>query len=125
MVGQVEMSDDLMTSSTLSVMSEESDMDLLSGSGSWYKHMLSPEDLMDIDPARGEFVAALMDLIAQKQQLLSTMENESEEAKAKAVSELKLNLKVRISHIFTNIQGTPLFNLLSFSVSGGTLFSIL
>merc|ERR1719384_1635392 len=74
-------------------MSEESDMDLVSGSGSWYKHMLSPEDLMEIDPARGEFVAALMDLIAQKQQLLSTMENESEEVKAKAVSELKMDLK--------------------------------
>lgn len=88
-----------MTSSTLSVLSEESDMDLLSASAtgggrSWYKAMLSgPEDLADIDPARGEFLAALTDLVGQKQALLAAMENETEEAKAKAVSELRLDLK--------------------------------
>ena len=92
----VEGCEDPMTSSTLSVLSEESDMDLLSaaaGSRSWYKNMLSAEDLAEIDPARGEFLAALTDLVGQKQALLASIENETEEAKAKAVSELKLDLK--------------------------------
>ena len=86
--------EDLMTSSTLSVLSEESDLDLLSaGTSSWYQHMLCPEDLADIDPARGEFVNQLSELISQKQVLLASLENESDEVKAKAVSELKLELK--------------------------------
>jgi len=92
----VEGCEDPMTSSTLSVLSEESDMDLLSaaaGSRSWYKNMLSAEDLAEIDPARGEFLAALTDLVGQKQALMASIENETEEAKAKAVSELKLDLK--------------------------------
>ena len=54
---------------------------------------MSHEDLLDIDPSRGEFVNSLMDLVTQKQALLATLENEPEETKFKALSELTMDLK--------------------------------
>jgi len=93
-------------------------MDLLSaatsgtvgGGGTWYKNILSHEDLLDIDPSRGEFVNSLMDLVTQKQALMATLENEPEETKFKALSELTMDLKgnaVKLEDLSLTFQYSP------------------
>ena len=109
---------DIMTSSTLSVLSEaESDLDTSGGSGrsvtagaattsnagqnnlcistpppsfnppcskisherdGWYSHILTIEDLVEVDPARGQFLLSLQDLVAKKQAVLAAHELSTE-----------------------------------------------
>jgi len=77
---KLKQSDELMASSMVSVMSEESDLDSSGGSStpliddSWFADILTIEDLVEIDPNRGEFLIKLQDLVNQKQNMV----NESE-----------------------------------------------
>ena len=75
-------SDELMVSSMISVLSEEStDLDSSGGStfteDSWYSDILSIDDLVEIDPDRGQFLLKLQELVNEKQNLLdeSAIEN--------------------------------------------------
>lgn len=77
--------DDLMSSSTLSILSEESDLDSSGGvSGDkcsmisttpvdapWFQDILGIDDLVEVDPTRGVFLLKLQDLISQKQNILN------------------------------------------------------
>merc|ERR1712062_440878 len=64
---KLKQSDELMSSSMVSVMSEESDLDSSGGSStpliddSWFADILTIEDLVEIDPNRGEFLIKLQD----------------------------------------------------------------
>ena len=112
---------DVMTSSTLSILSEaESDLDTSGGSGrsivaglattpsgnnmsqtncyrssppssynnqygnntnenqAWYSHILTIEDLVEVDPSRGQFIFSLQDLVTKKQAVLATHELSTE-----------------------------------------------
>ena len=113
---------DVMTSSTVSVLSEaESDLDTSGGSGrsivtsalpttsnaggscqanlyrsnsqsnqghhhrnyldespAWYSHILTIDDLVEMDPTRGQFLASLQDLVAKKQAILAAHELSTE-----------------------------------------------
>merc|ERR1719323_2280593 len=72
-----------MASSMVSVMSEESDLDSSGGSStpqlddSWFADILTIEDLVEIDPNRGQFLLKLQELVNEKQNLLdeSAIEN--------------------------------------------------
>merc|ERR1719219_1069325 len=69
-----------MASSMVSVMSEESDLDSSGGSStpqlddSWFADILTIEDLVEIDPNRGEFLIKLQDLVNQKQNMVNDAE---------------------------------------------------
>ena len=94
---------DIMTSSTMSVLSEaESDLDTSGGSGkgiyqtrsspspglhdlrndqkteAWYAHILTVEDLVEVDPPRGKFLASLQELVTKKQAILASHELSTE-----------------------------------------------
>jgi E3 ubiquitin-protein ligase HECTD1 len=70
-------SDDLMVSSMVSVLSEESSSDLdSSGSSlpleeSWFEDILSIDDLKEIDPDRGQFLVKLQELVNEKQNIFN------------------------------------------------------
>ena len=99
---------DVMTSSTMSILSEaESELDTSGGScrsiaaggaslgkassphpnydnhhhgktsrknESWYSHILTIEDLVEVDPARGKFIYNLQELVTKKQTILAAHE---------------------------------------------------
>ena len=94
---------DVMTSSTMSILSEaESDLDTSGGSGkgshqprsspspglndwknnqkneAWYSHILSIEDLVEVDPPRGKFLLSLQELVTKKQAILASHELSTE-----------------------------------------------
>lgn len=46
---------------------------------SWFSSILAIEDLVEIDPVRGKFLLALQELAAQKQNLLSTLDETDED----------------------------------------------
>ena len=112
---------DVMTSSTMSIISEaESDLDTSGGSGrnittgvpntqtsnnaastssfrsspppnykqncaknnrrseAWYSHILTIEDLIEVDAARGKFIFNLQELVTKKQAILSSHELSTE-----------------------------------------------
>ena len=112
---------DVMTSSTMSIISEaESDLDTSGGSGrsmstsvvnahtinnagqnssfrssplpsynqncgknnrkseAWYSHILTIEDLVEVDPPRGKFIFNLQELVTKKQAILSSHELSTE-----------------------------------------------
>ena len=94
---------DIMTSSTMSILSEaESDLDTSGGSGkgiyqtrsspspglhdlknnqkteAWYSHILTVEDLVEVDPPRGKFLASLQELVTKKQAILASHELSTE-----------------------------------------------
>lgn len=89
--------DDVMTSSTLSILSEESDLDSsgdksnLSIQESWFSNILQLEDLVEVDPSRGQFLVQLQELIGRKQNVVATtseLNHSSEEALEGLVLEL-------------------------------------
>ena len=94
---------DVMTSSTMSILSEaESDLDTSGGSGrgihqtrsspspglydwknnqkteAWYSHILTIEDLVEVDPPRGKFLFSLQELVTKKQAILASHELSTE-----------------------------------------------
>jgi len=108
---------DIMTSSTMSVLSEaESDLDTSGGSGkgiyqtrsspspglhdlrndqkteAWYAHILTVEDLVEVDPPRGKFLASLQELVTKKQAILASHELSTEEMRTAALSELMIDI---------------------------------
>jgi len=70
-------SDELMASSMLSVLSEESsDLDSSGGSSlpldeSWFADILTIDDLVEIDPNRGQFLVKLQELVNEKHNILN------------------------------------------------------
>jgi len=108
---------DIMTSSTMSILSEaESDLDTSGGSGkgiyqtrsspspglhdlkndqkteAWYAHILTVEDLVEVDPPRGKFLASLQELVTKKQAILASHELSTEEMRTAALSELMIDI---------------------------------
>jgi len=72
-------SDELMATSMLSVLSEEStDLDSSGGSSlpldsseSWFADILNVDDLVEIDPNRGQFLVKLQELVNEKHNILN------------------------------------------------------
>ena len=92
---------DVMTSSTMSILSEaESDLDTSGGSvrgqnrlspspgmndwknsqttEAWYSHILSIDDLAEVDPPRGKFLLSLQELVTKKQAIQASHEFSTE-----------------------------------------------
>jgi len=61
-------------------------------SEAWYTHILTIEDLVEVDPARGKFIFNLQELVTKKQTILAAHELSPEDVRAKALSELVLDL---------------------------------
>ena len=107
-------SDELMVSSMISVLSEEStDLDSSGGSvqeDSWYSDILTIEDLVEIDPDRGNFLLKLQEFVNEKQ-------NHLDES-----VQLTLNLngsEVQIEDLGLTFQYSPssrIFNLDEFNL---------
>jgi len=87
---------DIMTSSTLSVLFEESDPDTFliekassetsspspqPSSSPWYTSLLTIDDLMVVDPNRAKFLVHLQEMIAEKQAILGDDDLSDEEKK--------------------------------------------
>ena len=112
---------DVMTSSTLSILSEaESDLDTSGGSGrsmipgtssnfphatndsqrgdqagdeqAWYAHLLAIEDLAVVDPPRGRFLSSLQDLVTKKHAILAANELSPAVRQNKQAHELCISL---------------------------------
>ena len=70
-----ELLEDVMTSSLLSVVSEESEDPFSSGSGRsetpWWTGLLELNDLVSVDPGRGESLKKLQDLVNKKNVIMS------------------------------------------------------
>jgi len=96
---------DIMTSSTLSVLSEESDPDTFliekassetssplpqPSSSPWYTSLLTIDDLMVVDPNRAKFLVHLQEMIAEKQAILGDDDLSDEEKKTRKLGELNL-----------------------------------
>lgn len=60
------------------------------GTAPWFSHLLSIDDLANVDPVRGEFLLQLQDLANQKQAILGQPEI-SDDVKAQMIGDLKLD----------------------------------
>ena len=50
----------------------------LQESQAWYSHILTIDDLVEVDPARGQFLVSLQDLVTKKQAILAAHELSTE-----------------------------------------------
>ena len=50
----------------------------LEESQAWYSHILTIDDLVEVDPARGQFLVSLQDLVTKKQAILAAHELSTE-----------------------------------------------
>jgi E3 ubiquitin-protein ligase HECTD1 len=112
--------EDPMTSSMYSILSEESDLDtnasqtgqaspFPSSGAPWFAHLLDFEDLVLIDPERGEFLLALQDYVAAKQ-AIDTRTDVQEGEKAALVDNLSIKMNghdVRPEDLTIAMQYSP------------------
>ena len=123
---------DVMTSSTMSILSEaESDLDTSGGSvrgqnrlspspgmndwknsqttEAWYSHILSIDDLAEVDPPRGKFLLSLQELVTKKQAIQASHEF-STEVTFHYEKILILYVKFMEFYTFVNLNGKSYFN---------------
>merc|ERR1712117_103599 len=88
-----ELLEDVMTSSLLSVVSEESEDQLGSGriiDTPWWSGLLDLDDLCEVDPGRGETLSKLQNLVNKKNQIMSD-ETMDDDSKALMINSLQLD----------------------------------
>merc|ERR1719471_559895 len=90
-----ELLEDVMTSSLLSVVSEESEDQFSSGQlqrseTPWWSGMLELEDLVLVDPGRGETLSKLQELVNKKNNIMSD-ESLDDDTKAKMINSLEMD----------------------------------
>jgi len=118
-----ELLEDVMTSSLLSVVSEESDRDtpgdvnsLLMGPAGpvWWAGLLELGDLEQVDPGRGAVLGRLQQLALDKQTILAD-DNLDEDSKAEKVNSLGLD-GVTVEELGMTMQYSPSSSLYQYSV---------
>ncbi len=111
--------EDPMTSSMYSMLSEESDLETVSsqiGGGGhsysavpWFAHLLDFDDLLTVDPERGEFLESLQDLVSRKQAIFARTDIPETE-KTELVNRLTMSVKghdVRPEDLGLTMQYAP------------------
>jgi len=103
-----EVTDDIMTSSTLSVLSEESEYchsPVMAERVAWWAGLLDVDDLEMVDPGRGKILARLQQLSAAKASILSD-DTLTDDARAEQVNALTLD-GTRIEELGLTFQYSP------------------